>query len=66
MNKNAIVIKKKRKLKVVQREFNKKSGEYDCVFREGGYVTKRLSIEEFAEQSKAYGSLNGETTIHPK
>lgn len=62
MNKNAIVIRRKKKLRVVQREFNKKSGEYDCVFREGGYVTKRLSIADFVQQSKdSYGSLNGET-----
>lgn len=62
MNKNAIIIRNKKKLRVVQREFNKATGEFDCVFREGGYVTKRLSITDFIQQSKdSYGSLNRET-----
>ncbi len=35
---------KKDGLRLVQREFNKKLGEYDCVWREGGAIQKRTPL----------------------
>jgi hypothetical protein len=45
MNKNAIIIKRSKKLRVVTKEINKKTGEAYCVFKEGGTIIQKTLIE---------------------
>ncbi len=40
-SKNTIKFIRKRPRTLMQREFNKHTGEFDCVMREGGRVIKR-------------------------
>ena len=50
MAKNTIVTKRSKKLRTVVAEQNKKTGETDIVFREGGVVIQRDSIQAHQER----------------
>lgn len=45
-NKNAIRIQVKRKMRMVQREVNKKTGNAQIVWREGGCIYKREDLKK--------------------
>ena len=42
---------KKNGLQLVQREFNKESGKYDCVWRDGGSIVKTQGLPLTFEDS---------------
>ena len=50
MNPKAIVVKQKKKLRCITREFNKKSGEWEIQLREGGSIVNAEPLEEFHER----------------
>lgn len=47
LNKNTIIIKKTIPTKEVTREINKKTGESEIVWKEGGRIVKKQSILNF-------------------
>ena len=46
MPKNMIKFLRKRPKTLLQRELNRRTGEYDCVTREGGRIIKREPLPE--------------------